>query len=127
MSKCCVANRYANLLLQNYQNYMERDLDLKIKSNDGKDTFQVSGRFDKGIDLLHLTQELRCAAEADGVKKGSTIVQLSYEASYLLHTFNETESLYIRESDGYFVLFGFTDVGKIINTIVEIQYFIEMQ
>jgi hypothetical protein len=119
--KCSLANTLHHIRL-------EREIN-NLTLTKREEKFEVSGCFGKGVDLLHLTEELRFAAEADGNKTGETIVQLSSNSglSYMLHAFSEKESVYMRESDGYFLLLGFTDVNKIITTIVEMQYFIEMQ
>jgi hypothetical protein len=127
--KCANSNRIEE---ETFESLL--DFNLSISRTDGQDVFEVRGSFNQGVDLLHLAQELRYAQAADKRRIGVSRLQLideeaegTMEDSYLWHTFDKTESLYIREKDGFFTLYGFKDIGEIIPILVDIKYFIEKQ
>jgi hypothetical protein len=115
-------------LCQEY-NRLSREIELSIERKTAQDDFVVKGRFKRGVDIFNLAYQLDQDARNVGAKNFTSLVRLNENCylSDMIHTYNDSQTIYIKESDGFFCLFGFTEFSTIVNTVLDIEYIIDMQ
>jgi hypothetical protein len=118
----------SQLIIQEY-NRLSKEIELFIEKKNGAQEFTVTGRFNRGVDLFNLAYELDQDARNDGAKNFTSLVRINENnnLSDMIHSYNEEKTIYIKESDGFFCLFGFTKFTNVVNAVLNIEYLIEMQ
>lgn len=91
--------------------------------------YTARGTFNKGVDLLHVCEELRMASQAEGKNPSSFIRLFSDLLSDMVFTFDKdkSETIYITETSGTFLLNGFVSCDRIIDILQDVRYFVEKQ
>jgi hypothetical protein len=115
--------------------YLERErivllntIGLTIVKQENSDRYNVRGYFNNKIDLISVGKRLQEEAEAEkNFKKTTITINNGPDGNFLMHEYNDKETLYMEELSGYFVMWGFTELYKIIYYAQSLEHFVKMQ